>query len=70
MSGIGIGDGVERRGGSGLLGGARGTPWRADEKPLPGGHEELEDSRENVLRLSEAEEKREELKETNEKECL
>ena len=62
MSGIGIGDGGESRGGSGLLGGARGTPWRADEKPLSGCHEECEDSRDKALWLSEAEEKREELK--------
>jgi hypothetical protein len=62
VSGIGIGDEEERRGGSGFLGGARGTPWRADEKPLSGGHEEWEDSRDNALGLSEAEEKRKELK--------
>ncbi len=61
MSGIGIGVGGERRGGSGLLVGARGTPWRADEEPLSGGHEECEDSCGKALWLSEAEEKREEL---------
>jgi hypothetical protein len=62
VSGIGIGGGGERKDGSGLLGGARGTPWRADERPLSGGHEEWEDDRDNALGLSEAEEEKEELK--------
>jgi hypothetical protein len=39
--GIGIEVGRARKGGSGLLGGARGTPWRAAVclRPLSGGHE-------------------------------
>jgi hypothetical protein len=60
VNGIGTEDGEERKSGSGLLGGARGMPyWRAMERPLSGGHEEWE---------SEAGERREELKSTNERE--
>jgi hypothetical protein len=64
VNGIGIEGGEERKGGSGLLGGARGTPWRAAVclRPLSGGHEEWEDSRDNALRMSEAGGRREELK--------
>jgi hypothetical protein len=69
VNGIGIEGGEERKSGSGLLGGARGTPyWRAIERPLSGGHEEWDDGRDNALGMSEAEEKREELKSTNERE--
>ena len=61
--GIGIEGGGERKGGSGLLGGARGSPWLAAVclRPLSGGHEEWEGDRENASKMFEAVESKEEL---------